>query len=182
VPFPPLKERFERLEETLQICLRMWSHDESPFTGRHYTLERPLNSPQALRRPHPPILIGGMGQQKTMRLVARYADACNFFDVGPDRLRATCEVLRQRCEEVDRPYADITKTVLSRVSLSRDGGRAASGEPTMSVPAAVDKLGALAEAGIDDVILGMGNQTDPAAYELVAEVVRQVEGLTAAGR
>jgi F420-dependent oxidoreductase-like protein len=77
LPFPPTAERFERLEEALQICLQMWSGDESPYRGRHYQLGRTLNSPQPLTRPHPPILIGGGGEQKTLRLVATYAQACN---------------------------------------------------------------------------------------------------------
>ena len=91
-------------------------------------------------------------------------------------------MLRERCAEVGRDYGDITKTVLTRLSLSASGDTAPSGEPTLSVSAAVDKLGGLAEAGLDYAILGMGNQTDPEAYPLVAEVVRQVEGVTAAGR
>ena len=182
VPFPPVRERFERLEETLQIVLQMWSDDEGPYQGAHYSLDRTLNSPPAIRRPHPPILIGGMGERKTLRLVAAYADASNFFDIGPQGLQATCEVLRGHCADVGRDYDAITKTVLTRLSLSDTGGPAPSGEPTVSVAAAVDKLGALADAGMDDAILGMGNTTDPDAYPLVAEVVRQVSGITAAGR
>src|SRR6267154_2306780 len=82
IPFPGIKERFERLEETLQICQQMWEGkrgSEKPFRGEHYQLERPLNSPQSLTRPHPPILIGGGGEKKTLRLVAQYANACNLF-------------------------------------------------------------------------------------------------------
>jgi F420-dependent oxidoreductase-like protein len=182
VPYPPVAERFERLEETLRIVLQMWSDEEGAFRGKHYSLDRTLNSPQAIRRPHPPILIGGMGQKKTLRLVAEYADASNFFDVGPEGLTAACEVLRGHCAEVGRNYDDITKTVLTRLSLSESGGPAPSGEATVSVAEAVDKLGALGEAGMDDAILGMGNQTDPDAYPLVADVVRQVAGLTSARR
>jgi F420-dependent oxidoreductase-like protein len=172
VPFPPVAERFERLEEALQIALQMWSDDESAYTGRHYSLDRTLNSPQAISTPHPPILIGGMGEKKTLRLVAKYADASNFFDLGPERLRAACDVLRGHCADVGRDYGDITKTVLTRISLSDAGGPAPSGEPTLSVAAAVDKLGGLAEAGMDYAILSLGNQTDPQAYPLVAEVAR----------
>jgi F420-dependent oxidoreductase-like protein len=83
LPFPPTAERFERLEEALQICLQMWSGDDGPFEGQHYRLARTLNVPQALRKPHPPILIGGGGEKKTLRLVAKYADACNLF-AGPE--------------------------------------------------------------------------------------------------
>jgi len=81
LPFPPLHERYERMEELLQICLRMWQGelgDQRPYEGRHYRVERPLNLPQSLSRPHPPILIAGSGEHKTLRLVARYADACNL--------------------------------------------------------------------------------------------------------
>src|SRR5262245_2894195 len=108
VPFPPLKERFERLEETLQICLQMWQGSDAPLNGRHYQLARPLNSPQSLRRPHPPILIGGSGEQKTLRLVARYADACNLFP-SPD-IPHKFDVLRRYCDEEARDYAAIEKT------------------------------------------------------------------------
>jgi F420-dependent oxidoreductase-like protein len=102
VPFPSLKERFERLEETLEICLQMWSGDEKPYQRKHYQLERLLNSPQSLSRPHPGILIGGSGEQKTLRLVARFADACNLFPTA--ELPRKLEVLRTHCEAVGRNY------------------------------------------------------------------------------
>jgi F420-dependent oxidoreductase-like protein len=182
VPYPSTRERFERLEETLQICLQMWEGDESPYAGRHYQLDRPLNVPQSLRRPHPPILIGGGGEKKTLRLVAQYADACNLFDLGlgPEGIPRKLEIIRQHCEDVGRDYAEIEKTCLARVTLSGDGrGESTPREPVQTVDQAVERFGRLSEAGIDTVILGLGNDTDDATYDLVADVVRQVEPLSA---
>jgi F420-dependent oxidoreductase-like protein len=119
VPFPPVAERFERLEETLQICQQMWRGDESPYRGRHYQLDRPLNSPQALRRP--PIMVGGGGERKTLRMVAQYADACNLF-ATPD-VEHKLEVLRGHCERLGRPYEEILKTVYYPFNVGADGER-----------------------------------------------------------
>jgi len=119
IPFPPLAERFERLEETLQICLQMWAGDESPFIGKHNRLERPLNSPQSLTRPHPPILIGGMGERKTLRLVARYAQACNLFPTP--ELPRKLEVLRAHCETEGRAYDEIEKTSMFNFDVGANG-------------------------------------------------------------
>lgn len=110
LPFPPVAERFERLEEAIQICLQMWSGNDGPYEGRHYRLSRTLNSPQPVRRPRPPILIGGAGERKTLRLVASYADACNLFD-GP-ALAHKLQVLRAHCDAVGRDYDQIEKTVV----------------------------------------------------------------------
>jgi len=120
--FPPTAERFERLEEALQICLQMWSDNDGPYDGRHYKLERTLNSPRALSSPHPPILIGGSGERKTLRLVARYAQACNLFP-GPD-LAHKLDVLRKHCEDEGRDYDDIEKTVLFNFDVGDGGERA----------------------------------------------------------
>lgn len=119
--FAPIAERFERLEEALQIRLQMWSDNDGPYNGRHYQLERTLNSPQSLSRPHPPILIGGAGERKTLLLVARYGDACNIFD-SPD-LAHKLDVLREHCANEGRDYADIEKTVLTRFDLGEHGER-----------------------------------------------------------
>jgi F420-dependent oxidoreductase-like protein len=110
IPFPPLGERFERLEETLRVAHQMWRGDETPFEGRHHHLERPLNSPQSLRRPHPPILVGGMGERKTLRLVARYADACNLFPTP--EITHKLDVLRAHCEREGRDYDEIERTAV----------------------------------------------------------------------
>ena len=119
LPFPPTAERFERLEEALQICLQMWSDEDGPYEGKHYRLGRTLNVPQSLQRPHPPILVGGGGERKTLRLVAQYADACNLFG-GPD-VKRKLDVLRQHCEDVGREYDEIRKTVMMRLDPGSQG-------------------------------------------------------------
>jgi len=117
LPFPPTAERYERLEETLQIANRMWAGDETPFEGRHYRLGRPHGSPRPVGHAHPPVLIGGAGERKTLRLVARYADACNLFDIpdGGRTVRRKLDVLARHCEEVGRPYEAIEKTLSTRL-------------------------------------------------------------------
>ncbi|MER7891425.1 LLM class F420-dependent oxidoreductase [Micromonospora sp. NPDC094482] len=116
VPVVPVGERFERLEETLQICLQMWSEDNGPFEGRHYRLAETLCVPAPIRRPRPPIMIGGSGEKKTLLLVARYADSCNLFGGNTDELRHKLDVLRSHCEAEGRDYDSIEKTVVMRVS------------------------------------------------------------------
>lgn len=111
VPFPPLAERFERLEEAIRICLQMWSDDDGPFEGRHYRLAATLNVPQPVGRPRPELLIGGGGERKTLRLVARYADACNLTSGTMEELRRKLAALRGHCEREGRDYDAIAKTV-----------------------------------------------------------------------
>jgi F420-dependent oxidoreductase-like protein len=113
VPVVPVAERFERLEETLQICLQMWSDDNGPYSGRHYQLAETLCLPAPISRPHPPILIGGGGERKTLRLVARYADACNLFGSSPEDVSHKLDVLREHCAAEGRDYGAIAKTVLA---------------------------------------------------------------------
>lgn len=119
LPFPPTAERFERLEEALQICLQMWGEDDGPYQGAHYRLGRTLDSPHPLRRPHPPILIGGGGERKTLRLVARYAQACNLF--YSTELAHKFDVLRGHCEREGRDYDEIEKTVMMRLDPGENG-------------------------------------------------------------
>jgi F420-dependent oxidoreductase-like protein len=139
LPFPPTAERFERLEEALQIYLQMCSDDDGPYHGKHYHLERTLNSPQPPTKPHPPILIGGSGEKKTLRMVAQYAQACNLFD-GPE-IEHKLDVLRGHCEAVGRDYDEIEKTVMT----SLDPG--ANGE---NVDALLEHLRDLAKLGIQE--------------------------------
>src|SRR5664279_5815098 len=135
LPFPPTAERFERLEEALQICLQMWSDDDGPYEGTHYQLERTLCSPQALRRPHPPIMIGGGGEKKTLRLVAKYAQACNLFPTP--ELERKLDVLRGHCEQQGRDYDEIEKTVM----LGLDPGE--HGENVDSILGQLERLAGL---------------------------------------
>jgi F420-dependent oxidoreductase-like protein len=167
VPFPPLAERFERLEETLRICLQMWQGDETPFHGKHYELDRPLNHPPAVTAPHPPIMIGGSGERKTLRLVARYAQACNLFP-GPDLARKLA-VLRSHCEAEGRDYDEIEKTCIYRFDVGERGERASQ---------VVDQLAGLAELGIDMAIGGVTGVWGLKPLEVIgSEVIPAVAGL-----
>ena len=130
VPVVSVGERFERLEETLQICLQMWSEDDGPFSGRHYQLAETLCVPAPISRPHPPILVGGGGERKTLLLAARYADACNVFGSSPQDVAHKLDVLRSHCQDEGRDYDRIDKTVLAvRPALADvEGFIAAAGE------------------------------------------------------
>jgi F420-dependent oxidoreductase-like protein len=179
VPFPSTSERFERLEETLQIALQMWSGDEKPYNGKHYQLARPLNSPQSVQRPHPPILIGGTGERKTLRLVAQYADACNIFARLDDNfLQNKLNVLREHCQAIGRPYEQIEKTSLGSLALSRDGRNG-----SMTPAAAIEYFAKLAALGIDQAIINMPNVYDLDIFDLFAtEVIPEVNKIAVAGR
>jgi F420-dependent oxidoreductase-like protein len=160
LPFPPTAERFERLEEALQICLQMWADDESPYSGKHYQLERTLNSPQSLARPHPPILIGGGGEKKTLRLVAQYAQACNLFG-GPE-LEHKLDVLRGHCEAVGRDYDEIEKTVMFNMDPGPNGE---------NVDTMLEQLRALAAQGISHAHGRVPNVASITPLEIIGERV-----------
>ena len=143
VPFPPLAERFERLDETLQVLRQMWSDDNGPFLGRHYDLAETICSPQPLTRV--PIMVGGGGERKTLRLVARYADACNVFagrGSPPEQVAHKLSVLRQWCEQEGRPYDDIRRTVLWNGPIDPDPAGGA---------AFVEEMRTLADVGVQEV-------------------------------
>lgn len=172
VPFPPTKERFERLEETLQLAHQMWSGDEKPFEGKHYQLARPLNSPQAVQKPHPRILIGGTGERKTLRFVAQYADACNLFArLGDDVLKQKLDVLRSHCQAIGRPYEEIEKTSLDTLYVTNDGSNG-----SITPAAAVAYFAHLAELGFDHAIVNMPNVHELGVFDLFAtQIIPQVE-------
>src|SRR3954447_4781678 len=158
--FPSTAERFERLEEALQICRQMWSDDDGPYQGKHYQLERTLNSPQSLSRPHPPILIGGSGERKTLRLVAQYADACNIFDTP--ELAHKLQVLREHCERLGRDYDEIEKTAQLRFDLGPRGER---------VEQTIEHLHELADLGIQVAHGALADVSRPGTLELMGERV-----------
>ncbi|NYF18514.1 F420-dependent oxidoreductase-like protein [Microbacterium sp. AK009] len=158
VPFPPLAERFERLEETLQIALQMWSDDTGAYRGTHYALEETLSSPAPIQRPHPPIMIGGQGERKTLRLVAQYAQIVNLTTADPERVAYLLDVLRGHCDRLGTDYDAIEKTVIAAFSDPYDPGFL----PQM------EKLSAL---GITQVVLG-ASPDDPVGR--VARVADEV--------
>lgn len=163
VPFPPTAERFERLEEALQIAHQMWSGKVGPYEGEHYHLAETLNSPQVLSEPHPPVMIGGMGERKTLRLVAQYADACNLFAYGGrDVIRHKLDVLKRHCEDAGRDYEEIERTALGTVHL-------APGE--MSPKDVIEVCRELAGAGIQHLIFNMPNVHDITPLETFGQEI-----------
>jgi F420-dependent oxidoreductase-like protein len=168
IPFPPQAERFERLEETLQIAHRMWSGNREPNVGKHYRLDEPVNSPGPVSRPHPPILVGGGGEQRTLRLVARYADACNLDVDDVPQAAHKLDVLRQHCAEIGRPFDEVERTaIIPLIDLGPRGERAG---------AFVERLGVL--AGIQAVIGTLAGADHRRAIEIAGrDVIPQVSGL-----
>ena len=153
VPFPPLKERFERLEETVQIALQMWSGKIQSYDGKHYHLAQTLNVPQPLSKPHPPIMIGGAGEKRTLPLVAKYADACNLYAFeNTDALRAKLEVLHHNCDAIGRPFEEIERTAIGALDL-RPGH--------VSARDAIEYCRRISDAGIQHFIVSL-----PGDYEL----------------
>jgi F420-dependent oxidoreductase-like protein len=163
---PPLRERFEWLEDTLRMAHAMWSGGSGSgerFEGTHVTATRLLNSPQAISRPRIPIMVGGGGERKTLRLVAQYADACNVFG-GPERIAHKYAVLREHCERLGRPYEEIERSTLQGVDLERE-----------SPDQIVERFGALGEAGAQHVIFSLRGASDTSKLERIgAEVFPQL--------
>ncbi len=167
-PFPALAERYERLEETLRVVKQMWSSDTGRFEGKHYQLAETLCVPAPVSRPHPPIMIGGLGERKTLRFVAEYGDACNLFDfIGVDEVRRKLGVLRDHCERAGRDYAEIERTTLGTADLGQ------------SSPAEiVRKLRDYAGMGIQHAIFNFPNVHEIKPLEVFAkEVIPEVAGL-----
>ena len=161
--FPPLRERFEWLEDTLRMAHEMWSGGSGThkaFEGRHVAATHLINSPQAVSRPRVPILVGGGGERKTLRLVAQYADACNVFGRSPDFVRDKLAVLREHCERLGRPYEEIERTILTSVDPDA--------EPNDAV---VERFGRLADAGAQHIIFSVRGVADTTRLERIASQV-----------
>lgn len=154
VPFPSTGERFERLEEALQIVRQMWSDEDGAYEGRHYRLAETVNVPPPVQRPHPPILVGGTGERKTLRLVAQYADACHIFAEGADGMRHKLDVLRRHCDDVGRDYAEIEKT------MGQDMG---GPDPAADPDGFLKLMAGYAEVGVEMVTL-MPITEDPVGW------------------
>jgi F420-dependent oxidoreductase-like protein len=169
VPYPPVAERFERLEETLQICLQMWSDDDGAFEGRHYQLAQTICEPRPLSQPRPPVLIGGSGERKTLRLVARYGDACNLFATSPDEIAHKLEVLARHCEAEGRDPDTVQRTIL------------AVRDPFADLDGFLGDMDAYAKLGIDEVILMPSG--DPVGYveRAGSEIVSRLAELDTGG-
>lgn len=173
--FPPLAERFELLEDALRFAHGMWQGErgsEASFEGHRVRAKRLLSSPQAISRPHPPIMVGGGGERKTLLLVARYADAANVFG-GPERIAHKYAVLREHCEAVGRPYDEIERSTLQTVNLTSDG-RGGSDTPAR----VVERFGELSDAGAEHVIFSLRDVWDTSKLELIGrDVIPALRGL-----
>lgn len=166
IPFPPLKERFERLEETIRILKQMWSDNNGPFEGKHYQLAETLCSPQPIQQPHPPLLIAGSGEKKTLRLVARYANFCNIAGDNPENVERRLGILAGHCATEGRDYSEIEKTIVTRFDPGADGERANE---------LVDRLGRFAEVGVQAALGSLVNVEDPRVMEqMVTKVIPQL--------
>ena len=168
VPFPPLKERFERREEALQIGKQRWSNDVGAYNGKYYQLAETLNVPMPLSKPHPPVLIGGSGERKTLRLVAKYADACNVFSESPAAVARKFAILREHCDAVGRNYDEIEKTVIRPMGFGEGS----------SPDQVVQMLGEFAEAGVQTVLGALLGCEQITPIETVgSKVIPQIKNL-----
>lgn len=160
-PFPPISSRFEMLEETLQIILQMWSDEMKSFQGKHYQLAETLNAPQPVTKPHPPILIGGGGEKKTLRLVAQYGNACNLFMMaGMDTLQSKLDILKKHCDDVGRDFNEIELTLTGRIQPGT--------QPTSEI---IEQCRAVAKLGFTHAMFIIPNLHEMRPLEILAQEI-----------
>ncbi|MDE1853465.1 MAG: LLM class F420-dependent oxidoreductase [Thaumarchaeota archaeon] len=186
IPFPPVAERLQRLEEAVQIILKMWTEERASFSGKFYTVQDAYCNPKPVQSPHPPLLVGGSGERKTLKIVAKYADACNLF-CQPEAVRRKLDVLREHCKAVNRDYRSIMKTKLVNLFISKDRDEARRNRASSLrdlAPERIDQYGvtgtpedildhlqALEEVGIEYVMLHFEPQREAEALELFSQEV-----------
>ena len=169
VPYPPLRERFELLEETLQVALRAWAGEVGPFTGKHIRLTEQIDSPPPVQRPHPPILIGGVGERKTLRLVAQYAQATDLWLSDPIEFRYKLDVLRRHCDAIGRPYAEIERH--GRIELAGPGRTVAAHGDIASGDILLERVAQMAAAGADAIVVSLPGVAGTDVIERFGEAV-----------
>jgi F420-dependent oxidoreductase-like protein len=167
VPYPSTRERFERLEEALQIVKQMWSDDDGPYDGTHYQLAETINVPQTIQPGGPRVVVGGTGERKTLRLVAQYADACNLFATGTDEIKHKLEVLRGHCDDVGRDYDTVTKTIVATL-----------GRPLDDIDAWLASMQEYADLGATQVWVGPDAE-DPVGWteQMCTQVVPRLDAI-----
>jgi F420-dependent oxidoreductase-like protein len=187
IPFPSTRERLERLDEAVQLIKKMWTEERANFSGKYYKLENTLCNPKPIQKPHPMILIGGDGEKRTLRTVAKYGDACNLFG-SPATVKRKLDVLREHCVAVGRDYGSITKTKLTRVLISEDPNMVESAvekmskmlPPGMSLKEAMiygspeqirDQVKEFADVGVEYLITSYSGERELASLKLFGEKV-----------
>ena len=186
IPFPPVKERMRRLEEAVQIISKMWTEERTSFAGKFYQLRDAYCNPKPIQEPHPPIMIGGSGEKQTLKIVAKYADACNIFG-SVETVRQKLGILREHCHQVGRDYDSILKTKLGHVVIDKDKEKVTEAIKGLSedrrreyaiygTPEEVRKqIEAFRDVGLEYLIVNLEPDRELQALELFAnEVVKKL--------
>jgi len=163
---PLNSNRFDRLEDILKLAHQVWKDDKTPFKGKIYNLPEPVFNPQPVSKPHPPILVGGGGEEKTLKYVAKYGDACNLFAADLDLLKHKLDVLKKHCSDEGRNYDEIEKTSLARI----DSTSAANNPGKL-----IELAQTLSEVGIDQMLIMASKDADPTSYEKIADTIKEID-------
>ena len=162
IPYPSTAERFELLEDNLQLAQALWAGDETSFAGKHFSAPAITNNPRPLSTPHPRLMIGGTGPKKTLRMVAQYADACNIGEwAGPENMQQALDALKGHCDTLGRAYDSVEKTSLGTVHLSGDD----------TVDGVISRIKGLAAMGFTHVIFNMPDVYTIAPLEIFGKEI-----------